>query len=273
MADRSRGDGWWEASDGKWYPLELMDSPLQVRPTIEQVPVADLPFETSVPEGLSLAAGAAVLVSATAQAGVALAGLNLVSAMRSTPGPSFINDVPVNTAEYGLWALSLLFSLMALGVAGALVMVLLFRTSKALSARGTVGTTWSAGWTIGAWFIPIANLVIPRLVVGEMERIVQVPYADEPIGDVWKTHRRFPIGDLWWLLWVGGNLVAVFGETARIFESGDDGRFSALLAVTSIGYVMMAAAGVALFVLIRTLTRSANGRAGTLDPERSLTSG
>jgi hypothetical protein len=45
----------------------------------------------------------------------------------------------------------------------------------------------------------------------------------------------------------------------RILGPDDDGRFAALLSVTSIGYMMMAAGGVALFVLIRTMTRTANG--------------
>jgi hypothetical protein len=259
MADRSRGDGWWEASDGKWYPLELMDSPLQEWPTIEQPPAVEAPEEPSIPERLSVAAGAAVLVSAAAQAGVAMAGLNLVSAMTSTPGPAFVDDVPVNTAEYGLWALALLFSLVALAVSGVLVIMWMFRSYKALNTRGAVGTSWSPGWAIWGWFIPLANLVIPRLVIGEIERIAQVPYVGDAVGGDWKMHRRFPVGDLWWLLWVGGNLVATFGEFGRILGTQDDGRFAALLAVTSIGYVMMAAAGPALFVLIRTVTRSANG--------------
>jgi len=199
------------------------------------------------------------LVAATAQAAVALAGLNLVSAMASTPGPAFIDDVPVNTAEYGLWALSLFFSLAALGVSAAIFMVWLFRSSKALDARGTFGRTWSSGWTLGAWFIPVANLFIPRLVVGEMEKIAHVPYAGEAVGIAWKQNRRLPIGDLWWLLWAGGNLVATFGEFGRLFGAEDDGRHTTLLAVTSLGYMMMAAGGVALFVLIRSLTKAANG--------------
>lgn len=258
MADRSRGDGWWEASDGKWYPLELLDSPLPEWSAAVRAPEAVVVRDTSVPSSLSLAAGAAVLVSATAHASVALAGLNLVSAMSANTGPSFVDDLPVNRTEYGIWALATLFSLLALVVAAVLVMIWLFRFSKALDARGANGRTWSSGWTIGSWFIPLANLVIPRLVVGEMERIANVPYRNEFVGESWKRYRRSAVGDLWWLLWVSGNVVATFGEFGRIFGPDDDGRFAALLAVTSIGYVMMAVGGAALFVVIRTMTRSAN---------------
>jgi hypothetical protein len=258
MADRSRGDGWWEASDGKWYPVELLDSPLPEWSMAVQAPEAVVVPETSVPSSLSLAAGAAVLVSAAAHASVALAGLNLVSAMSANTGPSFVDELPVNRTEYGIWAIATLFSLLALVVAAVLVMIWLFRFSKALDARGASGRTWSSGWTIGGWFIPLANLVIPRLVVGEMERIANVPYTNEFVGESWKKYRRSSVGDLWWLMWVSGNVVATFGEFGRIFGPDDDGRFAALLAVTSIGYIMMAIGGVALFMLIRTMTRSAN---------------
>jgi hypothetical protein len=259
MADRSRGDGWWEASDGKWYPLELLDSPLPEWPAAVQVHEPVTRLETAVPAALSLAAGTAVLVSATAHAGVALAGLNLVAAMSSNAGPSFVDDLPVNRTEYGIWAIATLFSLLALVVAAVLVMIWLFRFSTVLDARGASGRSWSSGWTIGGWFIPLANLVIPRLVIGELERIASVPYANEFVGESWKRYRRSSVGDLWWLMWVSGNVVATFGEFGRIFGPDDDGRFAALLAVTSIGYIMMAVGGVALFVLIRTMTRSANG--------------
>lgn len=258
MADRSRGDGWWEASDGKWYPPELLDTPLQEWTTSEQAILPAPQLETSIPSGLSVAAGGAVLVSAAAHAGVALAGLNLVSAMRSTPGPAFVDGAPVDTAEYGLWALAVFFSVVALLVAGVLVITWMFRSSKALTSRGASGMSWSPAWTIAGWFIPFANLVIPRLVLGELERIAQTPFDGVAIGDQWRRRRRFPVGDLWWLLWVGGNVIAVFGELGRAFGPEDDGRFMTLLAVTSAGYVMMAAAGVSLFMLIRSLTDSAN---------------
>jgi hypothetical protein len=259
MADRSRGDGWWEASDGKWYPSDLMDVSTHDWSDTVHVPAVVLPAETTIPRRLSAVTGVAVIVSAAAQAGVALAGLNLVSAVRSTAGPAFIDEVPVNTVEYGIWALSLFFSLFALIVAFVLFVVWLFKSSKALDARGVGGRTWSAGWAVAGWFIPLANLVIPRLFVGEMERVAQVPYSGEAIGMEWKRYRRLPVGDLWWLLWVGGNVLATFGEFGRLIGDQNDGRFAALLAVTSVGYVMMASAGAALFALIRSITRSANG--------------
>jgi hypothetical protein len=258
MADRSRGDGWWEASDGKWYPVELLDSALQEWPAAPPLAAERVPDETSIPETLSIAAGAAVLVSAIAYAGVALAGLNLVSAIGANVGPSFVDELSVNPTEYGIWAVATFLRFLALVVAAALVMVWLFRSSKALDARGVTGRTWSSGWTIGGWFVPFANLIIPRLVVGELERIAQAPFTDTAVGEAWKQHRRSSMGDLWWLLWVSGNIVATFGELGRIFGPDDDGRFAALLAMTSIGYVMMAAGGIALFAVIRSMTRLAN---------------
>ncbi len=47
-------------------------------------------------------------------------------------------------------------------------MVWLYQARENLDRRGETGMRWSLGWTIGAWFIPFANLVIPARVVGEV---------------------------------------------------------------------------------------------------------
>lgn len=46
----------------------------------------------------------------------------------------------------------------------------LYRARLDLERRGAAGLTWRPGWAIGGWFIPIANLVIPLLVVNEIDQ-------------------------------------------------------------------------------------------------------
>ncbi|MFF6970138.1 DUF4328 domain-containing protein [Streptomyces tsukubensis] len=74
------------------------------------------------------------------------------------------------------------------------------------AARGTAAlleprlTRWGRGWAVGGWFIPLAGLVIPRLVAGA----------------IWEASRRNPdeaggaqrstILTLWWILFVFGLL-------------------------------------------------------------------
>jgi hypothetical protein len=49
-----------------------------------------------------------------------------------------------------------------------LVMIYLFRASKNTALWRPDRPTWAAGWTIGAWFIPLANAIIPCMVVCEI---------------------------------------------------------------------------------------------------------
>ena len=49
-----------------------------------------------------------------------------------------------------------------------LCMIYLFRSSQNTELWATTSRTWAPGWTIGAWFIPLANFVLPVLVVREI---------------------------------------------------------------------------------------------------------
>jgi len=44
----------------------------------------------------------------------------------------------------------------------------LYRAREDLDRRGEPGLRWRKGWTVGGWFVPAANLVIPWLVVREV---------------------------------------------------------------------------------------------------------
>jgi hypothetical protein len=52
----------------------------------------------------------------------------------------------------------------------AAFIVWLFQARENLDLRGATGLTWSKGWAIGGWFVPLANFVIPVLVVAEVYR-------------------------------------------------------------------------------------------------------
>jgi hypothetical protein len=67
-------------------------------------------------------------------------------------------------------ALTMLFVVLALGWLFTVVSFLtwLYLARDTLDRRGERYLRWSKGWSIGGWFIPVANLVIPCLVVGEV---------------------------------------------------------------------------------------------------------
>jgi hypothetical protein len=46
--------------------------------------------------------------------------------------------------------------------------VWLYKARENLDLSGETGMRWAKGWTVGGWFIPVANFVIPARVVGEV---------------------------------------------------------------------------------------------------------
>jgi hypothetical protein len=47
-------------------------------------------------------------------------------------------------------------------------LVWLYEARENLDRGGHTGMRWATGWTVGGWFIPVADLVIPARVVGEV---------------------------------------------------------------------------------------------------------
>ena len=95
-------------------------------------------------------------------------------------------------------ASSLLFDLMLLLMLGTgITFIVWFAKSANLSAVLAPGRQrLNPGWAIGGWFVPLAGLVLPRLVAGDIWR------ASEPLTPdaVWKPRTR--LVTFWWLAFV-----------------------------------------------------------------------
>ena len=92
------------------------------------------------------------------------------------------------------------WSSLLMWVAGILFIVWLYRAYRSAESRGAVGRRWGPGWAIGGWFIPLANLVIPKMVVNETDRMSNPETGAPPIEDRWKQLPRMRSSDAWWLL-------------------------------------------------------------------------
>lgn len=123
------------------------------------------------------------------------------------------------------------------------------RVNAELFSPGTQGL--SRGWAIGAWFVPLANLVMPRLVAGDTWRSSGRPGAAPP-STGWVTG--------WWTVWVVG---AVFARIASVqyknAEEADEVKQAAasVMAADSINIV----AAVLAIVVVRKLTAMQEERA------------
>ncbi|CAL9616664.1 hypothetical protein SUDANB38_05783 [Streptomyces sp. enrichment culture] len=134
------------------------------------------------------------------------------------------------------------FSLMALIATGIVFIVWFHRARTNAEVFGPAEQRRTPGWAIGAWFIPIANLWIPRRIAGD-------------IWDASELGERAPRAALntWWTLWV---LTSLAGRTAeRLWERAEEYdavRRAALgLAASS---VLDLVAAVAAIVFVRRLT-------------------
>jgi hypothetical protein len=147
---------------------------------------------------------------------------------------------PASLAVGGLWVMSALSVLKALstpfvldsgGPAATVVSVLsalvivgvvytavafltwLYQARENLDLRGDAGFTWRKGWTVGGWFIPLADLVIPAAVVAEV-------FSRSRPG--WYRTRATPrLVVAWWIAFVLGLFRLTFSTT------GPDGTIHA----------------------------------------------
>ncbi len=124
--------------------------------------------------------------------------------------------------------------------------------------------SWTSGWTIGGWFIPLANFVIPKLVFNEIEKIATAPRTNGQASPEWKQQSTSALGWVWWIFFVISYALANAGYVMFDDTAGDADSWRA-------GYVLVAVGGAGLTVssvtgalYIRKLTRALRGwtRAG-----------
>ena len=89
-------------------------------------------------------------------------------------------------------------------ITGILFIIWLYKAYRSAESRGATGRRWGPGWAIGGWFIPLANLVIPKMVVNETDRMSNPEAGEPPIEDRWKRLPRMRSSDAWWLLLLVG---------------------------------------------------------------------
>jgi hypothetical protein len=253
MADRPRDDDWWLASDGKWYPAALgpADAP--------EIPAGTIRAATEISRSLTVVVGAVLSIASVVLVVAAIAGFSYASALQKFSGDLLDSERDSLKAVELAWAGWTGLALLLLVITGVLVMVWTYRTSKALDARGPIGRRWRGWWTVGAWLIPFANLALPKLVFNEIEKVAQVPYEDVPVGEAWRSYSRSQIGDLWWLLWLGGVVPSQLTQILLGDPASDAGRLAILVNISSFTYILFAGAGITLVLLTRRIERSSRG--------------
>ena len=247
MADRPRNEDWWLASDGKWYPPEL-------HPAAEAEEDGSSPVGTQTDVSAGLTNGVSILVvSASVLLAIAAFFGFRFSDELSQLGEAAVDldrDTTPSELAYAGW---FLLAGVVLAIAAITSVVWVYTSSRAADQRGASGRTWRGGWTVGSWVIPIANLILPKLVFNELERIFQVPYRGIPIEDEWRSYDRTTLADLWWGLWVASSLVSLGGIFFSPADAGSGDILASSVTLTSVTMLLTAGSGVFFVLVVRRI--------------------
>ena len=147
----------------------------------------------------------------------------------------------------GIWLLLL--------IATAVVFIIwLWRCAKDSELLGRENPRFRAGWTIGSWFIPLANFVIPVLIVQDLWR-ASTPRSTP--GSSWRSEKGSSLVGWWWALFVAASLVSRAGS--GFDDDTIDGLRSSDQAALS-GYLVLAVAAFLAIRVVIQLTRRFNDR-------------
>lgn len=135
----------------------------------------------------------------------------------------------------------------------ATVVLLIIWLAKAHTATTTLlgegeHRRYSRAWSIGVWFIPLANVISTPQIFAENQQIADAPRTKGRISGDWRsTPIRLEL-IWWWILFVGGAIFFRLGLTASI---DDPEAFDKMLRTNSIDDystgLLIAALGGALF--------------------------
>lgn len=133
------------------------------------------------------------------------------------------------------------------------------RAYKNAIAMGISHPRYTTGWAVGWWFVPFANLVVPKKIANDIYRgsDPDMPYRDpgflqRPVA---------PLIHVWWAVWILSNILDRFafsgdldGQSAREYAS------QAKLSLAANGFEALAA-GFAIAVVVAITRRNEERRA------------
>ena len=136
-------------------------------------------------------------------------------------------------------------------------------TNKAHTSSQTKWTgsrRWSHGWATWAWFVPIANLWLPKAVIGEIEMMVAEPRQHGIALRTWQGERaRSNLGWVWWFALLAGVLPFVFSAAIPVTSHDIDSyRVRVFYVVRAMAFACWATSCVVGVFYVRDVTRGAN---------------
>jgi hypothetical protein len=90
-------------------------------------------------------------------------------------------------------------------VGGLLFLAWFHRAYGNLRALGVTEPRYKRGWAIGAWFIPFANLVLPKQMANDLWRAGDP--SMQPNDPGWQGRPVAPLLHWWWAFYLVGSVV------------------------------------------------------------------
>ncbi|MFJ4869042.1 DUF4328 domain-containing protein [Streptomyces sp. NPDC088757] len=115
------------------------------------------------------------------------------------------------------------------------------------------------GWAIGGWFVPLANLWIPRGIAADVWRASRwQPYAADGA-------RELALLNAWWTLWVADMVVERIAS--QLYKRAETAEAYTTAASCSLaGYLLDIAAAVLAILFVRRLTSMQHAKATGMIP-------
>lgn len=287
MSDSAQGPGWWLASDGKWYPPQSSPPPFPPPPPSSDhqfgpnwwlasdgrwyppagAPYAPVSSPPASPQRTEVSRG----LAGTLQGFLwAVGGLSIVAVLSSLVGFVTFNQYwsaragsidEARAADNLEAADNTINAVVGLTSIGALVIFILIviwthQAHKATQALSPGERSWSSGWTVGAWFIPLANAIIPKIILNEIERIALAPRTAGVVHTGWQTRPTMWIGWVWWVLFVIGAFVGSIGNSLYNDLGGSAGSWRVGYWLVAVGYAAVAASSCLGALYIRRISQA-----------------
>ncbi|WP_371657455.1 DUF4328 domain-containing protein [Streptomyces sp. NBC_00280] len=157
---------------------------------------------------------------------------------------------PSDASQHQSGLISMIF-LYVMTIATVLFLVWLARSRRNAQELSPEAPVPSRGWMIGAWFIPVANLFVPRRFVLDIGR------ASSPS---WEQKRDTTLVNLWWGAWTTHALVLVVAGQAA----------PGSMAILVVAEALMLAAAVLLGIVIERITALQSAALSTTAPVAPL---
>ena len=151
--------------------------------------------------------------------------------------------------------------LLSLVAAAIAFIVWLWQAYGNMRPLGIANPRYARGWAIAGWFVPVANLVIPKLLANDVWRAGDPDLA--PGERNWQARRVAPLVHWWWALYLCG------GVATRVALNMADSAQSLAAARTAVkldalGMGMLTVAALCAIAVIRQTTERQETRARAL---------